>query len=97
MTSFLAELIRRDVFRVAVAYAIVGLLIIALAFIIVDNYVLDAPRPPFAGAEVDPASLGPEPDEPPVPAAVRPAPTIAEEIENDAGYSRNGLAPQESQ
>jgi TolB-like protein len=60
--------------------AIIGLLVVAVAFMYVDNYVLDAPRPPFAGAEVDPASLEAPLDEPPTAAAtVVPPPPAADE------------------
>ena len=83
MTSILGELKRRHVFKVAVAYAIVGLLMAAVSFMFVDNYVLDAPRPPFAGAEVDSTSLGLTLDEPPTPAAVQPAPGIADEADRN--------------
>ncbi|HEY5624027.1 MAG TPA: tetratricopeptide repeat protein [Gammaproteobacteria bacterium] len=60
-------------------FAIVGLLIIAVAYLAVDRYVLNAPRPPFAGTEVDPASLTTPLDEPPVAAMpIAPPPVSAE-------------------
>jgi hypothetical protein len=82
MYSFLAKLRHRYAARIAAGYIIVGLLIVAVTFVFIDNYVLNAPRPPFAGAEVDPDSLGPTLDQPPTPAAVQPAPTIPDEANN---------------
>lgn len=80
MTSFLGELKRRNVVRVAVAYAIVALLVIAVGYLFVDNYVLNAPRPPFAGAEVDPESLTAPLDDPPAAGAtIAPPPPLADD------------------
>jgi TolB-like protein len=60
-------------------FAIIALLVLAVGFMFVDNYVL-VERPPFAGAEVDPASLDSAADTPPAATAVQPAPpTVAEE------------------
>jgi hypothetical protein len=64
-------------------YVIIGLLVAAVSFMFVDNYVLDAPRPPFAGAEVDSSSLGPTLNEPPALGAVQPAPGIADETDRN--------------
>ena len=61
---------------------IVGLLIIMIVFGFISKFVLNAPRPPFAGTEVDPESFGPTLDQPPTPTAVRPAPTIPDETDN---------------
>jgi len=44
-------------------FAIIGALVIALGFVVVDNYLPESG--PFAGAEVDPASLDPALDESP--------------------------------
>ena len=54
-------------------FAIIALLVLAVGFMFVDNYVL-VERPPFAGAEVDPASLDSAADTPP------PIPEIAAEL-----------------
>ncbi|MFL2546407.1 MAG: hypothetical protein ACJ0SL_03480 [Candidatus Rariloculaceae bacterium] len=56
------------------AYTIVGGLVILVSYLLLDRYVLNAPRPPFAGAEVDPDSLDSPVDAPPVPTALKPAP-----------------------
>jgi TolB-like protein len=59
--------------------AIIGLLVVAVGYMFVDNYVLNAPRPPFAGAEVDPSSLNDESVAPPAAATVQPPPPLADE------------------
>ena len=64
MTSFLEEFKRGNVAKVAIACAIVGLLAV-VGYLALDRYVLNAPRPPFAGAEIDPESLTAPLDEPP--------------------------------
>lgn len=77
MTSFLGELKRRNVFKIAAAYAIVGLLIMTFGYLAFDRYVLNAPRPPFAGAEVDPDSLRAPLDDPPAATApIAPPPPV---------------------
>ena len=62
-------------------FVIMGLMTVGIVFLVVDNYVLDTAGP-FAGADVDPASLEPFADDtplPPVDAAAEPAPAVAEE------------------
>lgn len=82
MTSFRGELKRRNVARVALAYAIIALLVVAVGYLAADRYVFNAPRPPFAGAEVDPESLTTPLDEPPAAAAtVAPPPPVADDSE----------------
>jgi TolB-like protein/Flp pilus assembly protein TadD len=57
-------------------FVIIGLLVLGVGFMFVDNYVLDTAGP-FAGAEIDPSSLEPALDEPPSTAA-EPTPSVAE-------------------
>ena len=47
-------------------FVIMALMAVGIVFLVVDNYVLDTSGP-FAGAEIDPASLDPSLDEPPTP------------------------------
>ncbi len=62
-------------------FVIIGVLAIAVAFFAVDRFVLDTSGP-FAGADIDPASLDAELDEPPSTAA-EPTPAIAEEQQRE--------------
>jgi len=57
-------------------FVIIGLLVLAVGYMFVDNYLPESG--PFAGAEIDPASLEVELDEPPSISA-GPTPAIAEE------------------
>jgi len=61
-------------------FVIIGLLVLAVGFMFVDNYLPESG--PFAGADIDPASLEVELDEPPS-IAVDPTPAIAEEDQRD--------------
>ncbi len=61
-------------------FVIIGLLVLAVGFMFVDNYLPESG--PFAGAEIDPASLEVELDEPPS-IAVKAAPAIEEEAQRD--------------
>jgi len=61
-------------------YVIIGLLVLAVGFMFVDNYLPESG--PFAGAEIDPASLILELDEPPSTAVERAAP-VAEGQQRD--------------
>ncbi len=61
-------------------FVIIGLLVLAVGFMFVDNYLPESG--PFAGAEIDPASLEVELDEPPSTAA-EPTPTVAEEQQRE--------------
>lgn len=80
MTSFLGELKRRNMGRAATAYAIIALLVIGAGYMLVDHYVLNAPRPPFAGAEVDPDSLTAPLEEPPAATeTIAPPPPVADD------------------
>ena len=54
----------------ALAYGLVGLLGLIVTYRLLDNYVLNAPRPPFAGAEIDPAAVGTPLEEPPQAGAI---------------------------
>ena len=62
-------------------FVIIGLMAVGIVFLVVDNYMLDTAGP-FAGAEIDPASLDPALDEPPSTAA-RPTPSVAEEQQRE--------------
>jgi len=65
-------------------YVIIGVLVLAVGFMFVDNYLPESG--PFAGAEIDPASLGPELDEIPsaiVEEATEPTPARAEEEQRE--------------
>ncbi len=61
-------------------FVIIGLLVLAVGFMFVDNYLPESG--PFAGAEIDPASLEVELDEPPSIAA-EPLPAIEEEAQRE--------------
>jgi len=61
-------------------FVIIGLLVLAVGYMFVGNYLPESG--PFAGAEIDPASLEVELDEPPS-IAVEPAPAIAEEEQRE--------------
>lgn len=62
-------------------FVIIGVLVIAVALFTVDRFVLDTAGP-FAGGDIDPASLDVELDEPPSATAVR-TPAIAEEEQRE--------------
>ena len=61
-------------------FVIIGLLVLAVGYMFVDDYLPQSG--PFAGAEIDPASLEVELDEPPSIAA-EPIPAIAEEEQRE--------------
>ncbi len=61
-------------------FVIIGLLVLGVGFMFVDNYLPESG--PFAGAEIDPASLDVELDEPPSIAAEL-TPAIAEELQRE--------------
>ncbi len=61
-------------------FVIIGLLVLAVGFMFVDNYLPESG--PFAGAEIDPASLDVVLDEPPS-TAVELTPVIAEEQQRE--------------
>ncbi|MFL2553588.1 MAG: hypothetical protein ACJ0S4_02650 [Candidatus Rariloculaceae bacterium] len=82
MSSFLKTKRYRHTVWITIGYMTVGLLIMMILFGFISKFVLNAPRPPFAGAEVAPDSFGPTLDQPPTPTAVRPAPTIPDEADN---------------
>ncbi|HEY5623399.1 MAG TPA: hypothetical protein VIV14_06530, partial [Gammaproteobacteria bacterium] len=63
--------------------AIIALLVVAVGYLEVDRYVLNAPRPPFAGAEVDPASLTMPVDEPPAATLPIPPPPVSAETSQE--------------
>jgi hypothetical protein len=62
-------------------FVIIGLMAVGIAFLVVDNYVLDTSGP-FAGADIDPASLDVVLDEPPSTAA-QPTLAITEEEQRE--------------
>ncbi len=62
-------------------FVIIGLMAAGIAFLVVDNYVLDSGGP-FAGADVDPGSLDAASDEPPSTVA-EPTPAIADEEQRE--------------
>ena len=62
-------------------FVIIGLMAAGIAFLVVDNYVLDSGGA-FAGADVDPGSLDATSDEPPSTVA-EPTPAIADEEQRE--------------
>lgn len=76
--------------------AIIGLLIVAVTFKFVDNYMLNAPRPPLAGAVVDPASLETQLSEPPVATATVAPPPLATDTAQELLPNSVAVLPFES-